>query len=85
MSVDKAFKCRSFPTVEQATQLAMTFDCAYYLYKPALEYRPTVWRQEKKSIGYHLTAAKLSETLKNQNLAGYTACDGRHERDKTRR
>jgi transposase len=69
MSVEKAFKCRFFPTVEQATQLAKNFDCACYVYKPPLEYRTAAWRQEKKSIGYHLTAAKLSEMIKNQNLA----------------
>jgi putative transposase len=59
--VQKAFKYRLFPTDEQATQLAKTFGCARYVYNQALEHRTTAWQQEKKSIGYHMTAAKLTE------------------------
>ncbi|HEU0173599.1 MAG TPA: RNA-guided endonuclease TnpB family protein [Blastocatellia bacterium] len=61
MIVQKAFKYRFFPTDEQAAQLAKTFGCARYVYNQALEYRTTAWQQEKISIGYRLTAAKLTE------------------------
>src|SRR5262245_28675649 len=58
--VQKAFKYRFFPTVEQATQLARTFGCARYVYNQALNYRSQAWQQEKKSINYHHTALKLT-------------------------
>ena len=61
MIVQKAFKYRFFPTDDQAAQLAKTFGCARYVYNQALEYRTAAWQQEKKSIGYRLTAAKLTE------------------------
>jgi putative transposase len=59
--VQKAFKYRFFPTDSQATQLARTFGCARYVYNQALEFRSKSWLQEKKSIGYHDTALKLTE------------------------
>src|SRR5215813_6922664 len=67
--VQKAFKYRFFPTDEQAAQLAKTFGCARYVYNQALEFRTTAWRQEKKSIGYHTTAARLTEWKKEPERA----------------
>ncbi len=64
MIVQKAFKYRFFPTDQQAAQLAKTFGCARYIYNQALEFRTTAWQQEKQSVGYHLTAAKLTEWKK---------------------
>src|SRR5262249_34183881 len=62
--VQKAFKYRFFPTDEQAAQLAKTFGCARYVYNQALEYRTIAWQQDKKSISYHATAAKLTQWKK---------------------
>jgi putative transposase len=67
--VQKAFKYRFFPTDEQAAQLARTFGCARYVYNQALEYRTKAWQQEKKSAGYHLTSAKLTEWKKEPEKA----------------
>ena len=67
--VQKAFKYRLFPTDEQAAQLAKTFGCARYVYNQALEFRSTAWQLEKKSIGYHTTAAKLTEWKKEPEKA----------------
>jgi len=67
--IQKAFKYRFFPTDEQAAQLAKTFGCARYVYNQALEYRTSAWRQEKKSIGYQATAAKLTEWKKEPERA----------------
>jgi len=67
--VQKAFKYRFFPTDEQAAQLANTFGCARYVYNQALELRATAWQQVKKSIGYHNTAAKLTEWKKEPKKA----------------
>ena len=69
MLIQKAFKYRFFPTDEQAAQLAKTFGCARYVYNQALEYRTSAWRQEKKSIGYQATAAKLTEWKKEPEKA----------------
>src|SRR5262249_3398512 len=60
---------RFFPTDQQAAQLARTFGCARFVYNRALEYRTTAWQQEKKSIGYHDTAAKLTEWKKEPEKA----------------
>jgi len=65
----KAFKYRFFPSDAQAAQLARTFGCARFVYNRALEYRTTAWQQEKKSIGYHDTAAKLTEWKKEPEKA----------------
>jgi putative transposase len=59
--VQKAFKYRFFTTDEQAEQLAQTFGCARYVYNQALELRTKAWQQEKKSLGYHETAAQLTQ------------------------
>src|SRR5262252_765002 len=56
----KAFKYRFFPSDAQAAQLARTFGCARFVYNQALEFRSRAWQQEKKSIGYHDTALKLT-------------------------
>ena len=69
MIVQKAFKYRFFPTDEQAVQLAKTFGCARYVYNQGLEYRTTAWQQEKKSVGYNITAAKLTEWKKEPEKA----------------
>jgi putative transposase len=67
--VEKGFKYRFFPTDEQAQQLARTFGCARYVYNLALELRTTAWRQKKKSVGYHLTSARLTEWKKEPDRA----------------
>jgi len=67
--VQKAFKYRFFPSDEQTVQLARTFGCARYVYNQALEYRSKSWQQEKKSIGYHETASKLTEWKKETEKA----------------
>jgi putative transposase len=67
--VEKAFKYRFFPTNQQAEQLACTFGCARYVYNHALELRTAAWQQEKKSVGYHETAAKLTEWKKEPDQA----------------
>src|SRR5262245_56862460 len=69
MIVQRAFKYRFFPSQEQTAQLAKTFGCARYVYNQALEYRTTAWQQEKKSVGYHITAAKLTEWKKEPEKA----------------
>src|SRR6266542_3715540 len=64
LMVQKAFKYRFFPTDKQSAQLARTFGCARYVYNQALDFRSKAWRQEKKSVGYHDTALKLTEWKK---------------------
>jgi putative transposase len=67
--VQKAFKYRFFPTDEQAAQLARTFGCVRFIYNQALEYRGKSWQQEKKSVGYHQTATKLTAWKKEPEKA----------------
>ena len=65
MVVQKAFKYRFLPTVDQAAQLAKTFGCARYVYNRALDFRTSAWQHEKKSVDYHITSAKLSDTRRD--------------------
>jgi len=67
--VQKAFKYRFFPSDAQASQLARTFGCARFVYNLALEFRSQAWQQEKKSIGYHDTALKLTEWKRESQKA----------------
>jgi putative transposase len=67
--VQKAFKYRFFPTDEQSEQFARTFGCARYVYNQGLELRTKAWQQEKKSVGYHETAAMLTEWKKQPERA----------------
>src|SRR5215467_9767501 len=69
MIVQKAFKNRFFPSDEQAAQLGRTFGCARFVYNQALEFRGKSWQQEKKSVGYHETALKLTEWKKEPQKA----------------
>ena len=64
MIVQKAFYYRFFPTDAQAAQLGRTFGCARFVYNQALEFRSQAWQQEKKSVGYHETALKLTQWKK---------------------
>jgi putative transposase len=67
--VQKAYQYRFFPSDEQASQLARTFGCARFVYNQALEFRSKSWQQEKKSVGYHETALKLTEWKKESEKA----------------
>jgi len=62
--VQKAFYYRFFPTDAQAAQLGRTFGCARFVYNQALDFRSQAWQQEKKSVGYHETALKLTQWKK---------------------
>ncbi|HEY9431288.1 MAG TPA: transposase [Blastocatellia bacterium] len=69
MIVQKAFKYRFFPSDEQTAQLVRTLGCARYVYNQALEFRSKSWQQEKKTVGYHETASKLTEWKKEPEKA----------------
>jgi transposase len=67
--VQKAFYYRFFPTDAQAAQLGRTFGCARFVYNQALEFRSQAWQQEKKSVGYHETALKLTQWKKEPDTS----------------
>jgi putative transposase len=67
--VQKAFQYRFLPSDEQDAQLARTFGCARFVYNQALEFRSKAWQQEKKSVGYHDTALKLTQWKKEPEKA----------------
>jgi len=67
--VQKAFKYRFFPSDSQAIQLARTFGCARVVYNQALEFRSKSWQLEKKSVGYHDAALKLTQWKKEPEKA----------------
>jgi len=67
--VQKAFYYRFFPTDAQAAQLGRTFGCARFVYNQALEFRSKSWQLEKKSVGYHDAALKLTQWKKEPEKA----------------
>lgn len=58
-----AYRCRAYPTDEQAANLARTFGCVRYVWNHVLDWRHKRWHAEGLSTAYaetdrHLTAMK---------------------------
>lgn len=62
-TVQRAYKYRVYPTLEQAEQLARTFGCARYVYNHFLKVRTDAWYERQERVGYNDTA-KLLTSLK---------------------
>jgi putative transposase len=56
----RAYRFRCYPNRAQREQLAKTFGASRFVYNWALRLRSDSWYQQKKSIGYHETAALLT-------------------------
>jgi len=64
--IQRAYKLRFYPTLEQADQLARTFGCARFVYNHFLRVRTDGFFQAKERIGYNETAKQLT-VLKQQS------------------
>ncbi|WP_425423813.1 RNA-guided endonuclease InsQ/TnpB family protein [Spirillospora albida] len=67
--MQRAFKCRFYPTPEQADLLNRTFGCVRKVYNLALEARTTAWFQRRERINYNATSAMLTGWKKTEDLA----------------
>ncbi|MGR3933739.1 RNA-guided endonuclease InsQ/TnpB family protein [Streptomyces sp. BRA346] len=67
--VKRAFKCRFYPTDEQAAELSRTFGCVRLVYNKALEDRTRAWYGEQRRVSYVQSSAALTEWKKTGELA----------------
>jgi len=67
--VQRAFKYRFYPTVEQADLLNRTFGCVRKVYNKALETRTVAYATEGRSVSYAQTSAMLTEWKTDADLA----------------
>jgi putative transposase len=63
--MEKAYKFRLTPTVEQELQIQRTFGCCRYVYNYFLARRKTVYETDKTTLNYVACAAELT-TLKKE-------------------
>lgn len=66
--VRTAYKCRAYPTPEQAAMLARTFGCVRVVWNKALAARHAAYAVEKRSISYKQADAALTEWKKTEEL-----------------
>ena len=59
-NVQRAYRYRFYPTVEQAVVLARTFGCVRYVYNRALAARAQAWSQRQERVTYVQTSAMLT-------------------------
>jgi putative transposase len=58
--VQRAFRCRVYPTPEQEALLRRTFGCVRYVWNWALDTRTGAYQQRKERVGYVALSAKLT-------------------------
>lgn len=64
-----AYKCRAYPTPEQAMLLSRTFGCVRVVWNQALAARHALYATEGKSTSYKQTDAALTELKKTHEFA----------------
>ncbi|MEO3776287.1 transposase [Micromonospora sp. B11E3] len=67
--VRTAYRCRAYPTPEQAAVLNRTFGCVRVVWNRTLAARHARWRTERKSTSYPETDRALTEMKKQPDLA----------------
>jgi putative transposase len=55
-----AYKCRAYPTQEQAALLSRTFGCIRFVWNHTLDERHRLWHQERKGLSYKESDANLT-------------------------
>ena len=65
--VNKTYKFRIYPTVEQETLLAKHFGCTRYVYNHFLNERKEQYQADKKSDNYYKQAATLTKLKKEED------------------
>lgn len=65
----RSFKCRFYPSPQQAEQLNRTFGCVRLVYNRALEARTRAWKVDRQRSSYAQTSAWLTEWKRTDDLA----------------
>jgi putative transposase len=67
--VRTAYKCRAYPTPEQAAVLSRTFGCVRLVWNKTLDERTRRYRSENASTSYRDTSATLTRWRRGEELA----------------
>ncbi|MEW2329852.1 RNA-guided endonuclease TnpB family protein [Micromonospora chersina] len=67
--VKRAYRCRFYPSAEQAEQLGRTFGCVRLVYNRALEARTRAWAVDRERSTYVQSSAWLTEWKRTDELA----------------
>lgn len=66
--VKRAYKCRFYPTCEQARELERTWGCVRVAYNKALDVRTRSWYESHERVGYVDTAKMLTDWRSSKEL-----------------
>jgi putative transposase len=66
--MERAFKYRVYPTLEQETLLRRTLGCVRLVYNKALAYRTEAWYERQKRVDYIKSSAQLTLWKKEEDL-----------------
>ena len=66
--MEKAYRYRFYPTVEQENLLRRTMGCARLVYNKALAARTEAWYERQERVGYSQTSSMLTNWKKEEEL-----------------
>jgi putative transposase len=66
--MEKAYRYRFYPTVEQENLLRRTMGCARLVYNKALAARTEAWYERQERVGYSETSSMLTNWKKEEEL-----------------
>jgi len=66
--MEKAYRYRFYPTIEQETLLRRTMGCARLVYNKALAARTEAWYERQERVGYSQTSDLLTSWKKEEEL-----------------
>jgi transposase len=66
--MEKAFRYRCYPTLEQESLLRRTLGCVRLVYNKALHERTQAWYERQERVGYPETSTMLTQWKKQEEL-----------------
>jgi len=66
--MEKAFRYRFYPTLEQESLLRRTLGCVRLVYNKALQVRTQSWYERQERVGYEQTSSLLTQWKKEEEL-----------------
>lgn len=66
--MERAYRYRFYPTIEQENLLRRTLGCVRFVYNRALAERTQAWYEQQKSVGYIETSSWLTQWKKQESL-----------------
>ncbi len=67
--MERAFKYRFYPTLEQESLLRRTLGCVRLVYNRALAVRTLAWYQRQERVGYNQSSAMLTQWKREEELS----------------